>query len=479
MGDQIDAEGLHPRIIERHEPTRHVVADVMLPTWVSLPDETRTALGMTEQEYDEMHQKVYDCLTGLFPYSQEEPPPDSITGKNPQERVWSALTGTSKMRIGKAPEGAAAERNLQKIEQMMGKGEPISLVSVIGTAKLPDGTPDQNHADLADFAAMQMVYMLDERVRAVYPQGIQVRYFYEDAVGDWLFGPNARESQDIYWEELQRMNTDLSASYGREVIHLVKETNMLELTSVKTSPEFIKECRKVEPLFKAYLEESQQLMDDFIQNFTTFESWDAARKNLGAEYANFWEDFANQHLRGLDSWKNLQAAGWNGLVPPEMRAFYVDRFATNANNSGSTIEELREYMAHYYASTLVKSRLKTPYLDIPGEEHFNPKQAVKLAFIGLAPGIPPDFRDAIQMRAVINDSKRGGIDNSTAPWRGKGGILVIKENNGELRVRVNICSPMRPLPGPQLDSAIELPTGALVDFPINFRFSDQSPPQAV
>jgi hypothetical protein len=170
----------------------------------------------------------------------------------------------------------------------------------------------------------------------------------------------------------------------------------------------------------------------------------------------------------LPSFKALEAEGWRGIIPPEMREFYLRRFATNASGVDPSRAGRLAYMARYYGSTLMKAQLASTAAEMETDaaHGFNPQQALKLALLGLAPGIPATFQDAYQMRAIPNFPKRGGVDNSTAPWRSVGGVLV---RECQTRARVNITSSAQFDPEAHVPAQLALDSGGLVHAPIELR----------
>ncbi len=418
---------------------------------------------------DDISGRIEDTILGamhtLFPYGAPPPERHCAAADLPLE-IHSALAGTQALRIQKAPSGEALKRNLTRIEAMVEAGQPISMFVLIGSAKFPDGTVEQNEADLADFAGIQTIMTLDQRVRSVYAPGTSVRAYYEDVVGDWLFGEHCWPAQERYWDTLKQLHTDTEAQFGHNPIHLVREESIMASLGVSLD-DFRNRAEAHRLRFHEYLFESDEIMTEFIQA-TPYQTWDEARRQLGEAYPGFVQGFADKALLSLSSFKALQEQGWQGVIPPEMREFYLGRIANNAHNIGEGREAWMTYMARYYGSTLLKAQLRSAVT--PREEDaslgFNPQFALKLSLLGLAPGIPPAYRDAYQMRAVLNKPNRGGVDNSTAPWRAKGGVLV--RECGE-KARINITSTGRFDPTRHVPARLALVAGGVVNAPIEFR----------
>jgi hypothetical protein len=384
-------------------------------------------------EFGDATDRILSMMHTLFPYHRTlENQPGSM--RELPAQIFDELAGNDIMRINKAPRGQAQERIISRIAKMVEENRPISMVALVGTAKFPDGDPEHNVADLADFGALQTIITINQRVQQVYAPGIVVRVYYEDAVGDWLFGEHSRVAQDFYYRSLEKLHNNIERQFGNPSF-LVKETDVLRHLGLDYI-EFCRRCEKIEPLILEYLMASEKVFADYIAT-TPYETWANAKRTLANSYDVFWQSFAEAHLKNLESYQALVKEGWQGFIPPEMRAFYWQRFSTNMNRSTTQDYEGRiRYMAHYYSSTLIKSQLRSVYAALPsdGAQNFDPEGALKVSFAGLAPGIPEAYQDVFQMRAFLNHKKRGGVDNCSAPWRGVGGLLI--RGNGSVRVNM-------------------------------------------
>lgn len=415
---------------------------------------------------ERVEQAIVGSMDRLFPYIAECPP-QNCNGTDVPEAIHDALSGVQPLRIKKAPQGEAKERNLARIEAMVAADMPIPLMMLVGTAKFPDGSAEQNTADLADFGAIQTAIALDKRVRAVYPNGVSVRAYYEDFVGDWLFGDQCWPAQETYFDSLKQLHKDAGDQFGHNPIHFVREQDIMSKLGVDLS-QFRDRADGHRIRFEEYLTDSEEVLEACLAR-TPYESWEEARNQLKANYPEFLDEVAGGALRSLPSFKALQEHGWEGIIPPEMREFYLRRFAQNVNGIAPNRAARLAYMARYYGSTLVKAQLRSPATEMDGidEAHnYTPQVALKLALLGLAPGIPTAFQDAYQMRAIANLPKRGGVDNSTAPWRCVGGILV---RECKTQARVNVTSSANFNPDEHVPADLQLTSGGTVRAPIQFR----------
>lgn len=387
-------------------------------------------------------EEVVRCATGIFttlyPYfTDNEGARTNVKLKDDELKALAldALQGTSRIRMrGKiSPTGEIA--NLTLLEGPIRAREPIPVTLVYGTAKNPTGDLRDNLADMADFSAIHALMFLNQRLSGVYPPGMSARIYYEDAVGHWLFGDNetVRRAQEGYYYSLVAMLESMEAAYGHRIpVKFVREIDILE-GSGHSLHDFMQEAERLKPLFKAYLRDSDDLMEEHII-YSPYGTWAQAQRELGDGYQTYWKEFAEANLAGLESYKTLTEEGWNGYIPPEMRDFYFQRFRTNAQTVEDTYDGLVDHLARYDASALAKVHLRTARTLLPGE-NFNLNSALKLSLIKFPPGVPSSYDAVLQMRAILNHSGRGGVDTCTAPWRVTGSILTDKS-----KARIEVTS---------------------------------------
>jgi hypothetical protein len=402
--------------------------------------------GVSNLEYiekcppTEIGQSACKVFETLYPYLSTAEGIQVNRRSNDDQRtsdVLEALQGSSRIRMRGKLNQSGVEANLPHIAESVKRGEPIPLNLVYGTAKLPDvDDPRANCADIADFSAIHSLIYLNDRVKTVYPAGTVARVYFEDVVGYWLFGnnPAIKRTQDKYYYSLVGMMEGMEPIYGRPSIRFVRESDILE-SSGHSIEDFMTEARRLKPFFEAYLRESDELMEKRISN-TVYGTWAEAQSQLGTDYARYWDNFAQSYIVGLDSYKALANEGWRGTIPPETRAFYFERFKTNAQTVGGTYDALVSYLAGYDASALTKVHMGTTRNLLPGE-NFDLKNSIKVSLIKLPPGTPPTYDGVLQMRSILNHSGRGGADTCAAPWRITAGILVYPSEN---RSRVEVAS---------------------------------------
>lgn len=291
------------------------------------------------------------------------------------EGVMSEMIGSRQVRLAgvPSPESLVAMRDV--VRSCIRSGHPIPCLVVSG----PKKTKVNEGVDLAELSAMKMLACLNKRVMKHFSPGIVVRVRLEDTTGLYL-----EEGVEGLTESMERyINgfTVLASVLGYEFIIPVREHTLMTIEQLRQAAD------KIFPLLMAYLKDSQAIEE---------EQWPS-----------------------LESWQKLQATGWQGLIPREMREYYHARYSHLFPEFGA--DERLVVTAKYLAGTLARYQLKALGNDpsLPGFFQIN--------FAPPVPGIPKSLVSTrLYYRTVpLNQTKR-----HIPFWRAKGVLKL----NGKARI---------------------------------------------
>jgi len=311
-------------------------------------------------------EQVQQTLSEIFPVrcKYDKCNPGDVVGAE----VIRRLIDTPETRIGSSPEGSAKEQLEREASKAMIENSPIALVSIYGTPRHLDH-PELNKAQLSDFAAVMMAQAALDRVYSVHDQGAFFHLVDENLTALWLDiaqHPDGKAGiekfQGVYKGYLNdrlRMIKVLEEhgliNTGRTKIELLSETDIYgdiwkKIGSPRRNPEedFITKCEISRPIFLNYLTISG---DIFKKKYGPDDSlWQSSTEN-----PELWDE-CQKEIMGTQEYKDLKISGWQGLIPPEMRTYYLNKFRQilGQPNLSADDQTLLFHVATYLSSTLEK-----------------------------------------------------------------------------------------------------------------------------
>lgn len=287
----------------------------------------------------------------------------SIKGRDLLEVLTSILVGSKDLRYGPMP----SPENLVNIRQTITKAiqmdAPIPVLIPWGGRKL---YPDMK-LDIAEVAGLKQILRVDECVRSVYPNGLQIRVRIEDTGARWLYKNHHGIQQ--YSDDMKLLIDILK---GDSKIIGVFESEMMEETK--------------------YFELSAQY-SELLQAVITVQM-----------------AFPHEKVEDMNAYRQLVNRGWKGTIPKEQRDYYLDRCKKVYPNL--TEPEYVEKLADYFGGSKARHDLNGVGAPLTPVGSF-----IQINFAHPVPGAPTGlFNHTLYYRTIPGNYSRTHI----APWRSKG-----------------------------------------------------------
>jgi len=319
--------------------------------------------------------------------AQQFPLLTTITGENLVDVLTTILIGNKDTRFGptKSPESLVVIRNV--IRNAVADQQPIQILMPWGSMK----SDQTDHIDMAELLAISTLIKLSEAVKRVYKPGIYIRIRIEDYSGVQLFSyPKTLDmvTAGIINNYCNKLENLIEILGGNDVIEPIRESNMNKVN------EFYLTVNNLKPYFVDYLSKT----NDVIAENPLFNPID------------------------YDSYNELKAFGWNGIISSEQRQYYYNTYKKLYN---SDQEEAIELLSLYLAQSLSRR-----ILNMNGAGKW--KEYIQLTFCAPVPGIPSGFdHNYIYYRTVPISQARTHI----CPWRAMGYLRIYRD-----KVCSKICS---------------------------------------
>ncbi len=387
--------------------------------------------------------RLEEVLQFLYPMPCESRSrkPGQVSGAT----IVDQLVCCRQSRIGPEPCGTAREILEDSACRTIEQRKPLALVGIYGTPRHIENTW-LNRANLSDVAALMMIQAAMERVSSVYPEGAFYRSLDEDLTALWLDinqqpnGDQRRlEFQQVYqqyFEERKRIIELLSrcglVSHGQTAIHLLQESSVFHqiweenrLSGESSQDFFLSECEQVRPVFIDFLRASTDIIVRYYSE--NDERWDETICSTDAQQCK-------SEIEALPEFAALEAIGWKGSIPPEMRMYYLRKFREVIGdiNLKPTDELLLYHVATYLSSTLVRNRHQTLTHSLQPET-----PVIKMPLVKPVSGRPLSHLALVPQRTLpyINSGRGKKLvsHNNASPWSCIAGI-----GGKKLRV-VRVC----------------------------------------
>lgn len=213
-----------------------------------------------------------------------------------------------------------------------------------------------------------------DRVYSAHLPGARYRAVDEDLTALWLDiaqHPDGREGgakfksmYRQYFDERKRllrvMEENGLINTGKTKIELLSETELYaEILKKKgygaTSPEedFLGKCEAIRPCMLEYLVSSGDIVQQLYGEDD--HQWIGSEENV-----QLWQK-CEDAIRATSAYQALAETGWQGLIPPEMRKYYLEKFRCILGGADLKANDtsLLFHVATYLSSTLAKHQAGT------------------------------------------------------------------------------------------------------------------------
>lgn len=286
--------------------------------------------------------------------------------------VLDLLIDTDETRIGLAPEGEARKMLENQADLAVKHEQPIVLVGIYGTPRHIDH-PDLNSPQLADMSAVMMVQAALDRVHSAHISGSQYRMIDENLTALWLDRAQHPEGDkgvtkyksvyEQYYKNRLNLLKTLQAegliNTGATKIELLSESELYEsvykkagVTDKVPEDDFFEKCERYRQEMLSYLTASGDIIRKYYGQEDQY--W-----NSSIDDEQLW-DKCKKEIINSPEYSGIASTGWQGLIPPEMRKYYLEKFRKilgNANLAAND-EMLLFHVATYLSSTLAKHNAK-------------------------------------------------------------------------------------------------------------------------
>lgn len=282
-----------------------------------------------------------------------------------------ALIGTSRLRVGPAPDPESLVAIREVVRDAIEKGTPIPILVPWGSKK------PKNHAsvDVAEVCAFKQLACIARRVTAHHAPGVDIRVRVEDASGYHMFADDrgARAATERYCADLKSLVRVLGIN---KFVELVFESSLFD------EREFARRTDELIPIMARYISETDE-------------------KGLDSR-------------EQLESWALLREHGWQGIIPVVQREHYRTAYSKLYPGISKDAATLR--LASYLSGSLIRRKLKGS-----GDHPAWGGKFLQIPFVGPVPGAPAGLTlRNLYYRTV--DSKLAATH--IPPWRAKGYLKI-------------------------------------------------------
>lgn len=336
-------------------------------------------------------------------YLQSEFPSKFKTSKNDLLEILSdALLGTKDTRFGALPPPEHAVVIREVIRESINRDVPIPIVVPFGGIK----ANLSGSVDVAELSAIKQIVNLSKLVRSHYSPGIRANFRIEDLNATYLYG---NSDQKLPVETLVAI-----LGYTQSMKHLIEI--LASGTGILDKPE------SAMMVDKEYYATANLYLEPML------------------EYLNYSDNSVN--LLGMGSaFAKLVSMGWKGVIPPDQREFYLQRYPHLYPNEprSSYLKRLATYLAGS------KARYDLNAKGNPAEAIYEGKKFIQINFSQPVPGAPTDmFNNTLYYRTVPMSEARTHMP----AWRAKGflkmdqyGKAVTKLTNFNDRELIDMLTP--------------------------------------
>lgn len=342
----------------------------------AIPDESRIPEKQKDRVMAES-KKLEETLQRLFPVQCQYGKCEA--GQYSGLTIVDRLIDTDETRIGTAPVGEAKEKMVHQAELAIQHDCPLALVGIYGTPRDLD-RPELNTAQLSDMSAILMVQAAMDRVYSAHMPGATYRAVDENLTALWLDiaqHPSGKDGKENfksvykkYFDDRKRLIDTLEKegliNSGNTKIELLSEADLYGNIWQKEGshympPEesFLAKCEAIQPDMLNYLTASGEIFKKFYGRDDKM--WESSEEN-----PELWNKVRSM-VEESSEYKKLVEIGWQGLIPPEMRKYYLEKFRCILGNASLESDDtnLLFHIATYLSSTLAKHKAGTLTEGVP------------------------------------------------------------------------------------------------------------------
>lgn len=404
----------------------------------AVPDESRIPQEQRDRVMAES-KKLEETLQRLFPipcrYGKCE------VGQYSGLTVVDRLIDTDETRIGAQPEGKAKEQLVHEADLAIKQDCPLALVGIYGTPRDLD-RPELNTAQLSDLSAIMMVQAAMDRVYSAHIPGTTYRAVDENLTALWLDiaqHPSGKEGAESfkavykkYFDDRRRLIDTLEKegliNIGNTKIELLSEADLYgeawkKKGSLYLPPEedFLAKCEAIRPQMLNYLISSGEIFQRFYGEDD--KQWMSTENN-----PDLWNK-CQDAIRETDEYKVLTGTGWQGLIPPEMRKYYLEKFRCILGNAAleTNNSNLLFHVATYLSSTLAKHQAGTLTEGIPAGTPI-----IRVPLVCPVDGRPSTHQSLIPLRTL--PKPKGNMDKRLSSTNRAAWLSLAVQSANKLRL---------------------------------------------
>lgn len=403
-----------------------------------VPDESRIPPDQKDHVMAEAA-KLEGVLKHLFPVPCRYGKCDA--GQYSGLTIVDRLIDTEETRIGAPPEGSAKDPLVREAKLAIEKDSPLALVGIYGTPRHLD-RPELNSAQLADLSAMMMIQAALDRVYSAHLPGAYYRAVDENLTALWLDlaqHPSKEKGKDKfkstykkYYDDRLRLIRTLEKegfiNTGNTKIELLSETDLYksilekkESPSIQPEENFLAKCETIRPEILNYLVSSGEIIKKF--HGEDDHQWTGSGDNH-----MLWEQ-CQKTILGTNEYAALKKIGWQGLIPPEMRKYYLEKFRVILGNATLKADDhtLLFHVSTYLASTLAKHKAGTLTEGIPPETPI-----IRVPLVRPVDGRPSTHQSLIPQRTL--PKPRGSMGKKMSTTNRAAWLSVAVQGENKLRL---------------------------------------------
>lgn len=292
--------------------------------------------------------------------------------------IMNLLMATKNVRYGPKPSIEGQYRMRQIVKLYVSMDKPIPVLVPWGSIKA-DFSPE---LDISEVIALSTLADLNKRIRKYYTPGLDINIRIEDWSGIDLFQLEQGFSKEASWAYCDNLET---------LINMMGEMNPKRESKMANKDEFYARASANTTSVLAYLIESKDLIKVDPSKCLT-----------------------------LQSYKNLRANGWKGIISDVQREHYLRCY--RGLYDGWDEETMLKRLALYFGGSLARFQL-----EMTGANHEWGNNYIQMTFVTPVKGTPEGHNDNyLYYRTIPMNQCR----THHAPWRAKGYFLI--EDSGEM-----------------------------------------------
>lgn len=289
--------------------------------------------------------------------------------------ITNLLFATKNIRFGPKSSVESQYRIRQIVKQAVVANKPVPVLVPWGSIKA-DFSPG---LDIAELHALITLSELNKRVKQYFSPGLDINIRIEDLSGVSLF----QLEEDFVKEDSWKYCDDLET-----LINMMGNLNPVRESSMENSGEFELRANANTQLILTYLKESKDLI----------------KVNPSGCIM-------------LQSYKNLKANGWKGIISNEQREHYFHCYRGIYHDQSE--EFMYKRLALYFGGSLARFQLHMTGTNYEWHSNY-----IQIVFVPPVMGAPEGYNDNyLYYRTIPMNQCR----THHAPWRAKGYFLINDE----------------------------------------------------